>query len=164
MKKIKTPLFFLLLAAAMSKSQISFTQIGNVQFAQLDSLQVLEKKPVVVFFHTSWCKYCDVMKNTTLKNAEVIELLQQNFYFVDFDIETKDDIFFREHFFKYRPTGISTGVHDLAKELGTINGEIAYPGICILNNKNEIVFQHEGYISANAFLSILDQIKEYSRR
>jgi len=164
MKELKTHLFFLLLAATMLKPQISFTQIANVQFEQLDSLQMLEKKPVVVFFHTSWCKYCDIMKNTTLKNVEVIKLLQQNFYFVNFDIETKDDIFFREHFFKYRPTGIRTGVHDLAKELGTINGEIAYPGICILNNKNEIVFQHEGYLSANAFLSILDQIKEYSRK
>jgi hypothetical protein len=34
------------------------------------------------------------MKNTTLKNVEVMKLLQQNFYFVSFDIETKNDIFF----------------------------------------------------------------------
>lgn len=94
MKELKTYLVFLLLAVSVLKPHISFTQIASVQFEQLDSLQMVEKKPVVVFFHTSWCKYCDIMNTITLKNVEVIKLLQQNFYFVKFDIETKDDIFF----------------------------------------------------------------------
>ncbi len=52
MKELKTHLFFLLLAATMLKPQISFTQIANVQFEQLDSLQMLEKKGNVL--KNSW--------------------------------------------------------------------------------------------------------------
>ncbi len=126
-------------------SQLSFAQLAQVKFEQLDSLQKIEKRPVLVFLHTSWCKYCGTMKNTSFKNNEVIKLLNQKFYFVSLDIEEKKDILFRNHTFRYKPTGTNTGVNELAEQLGTINGQLAYPSICFLNADFEIIYQQEGY-------------------
>jgi thioredoxin-related protein len=136
-------------------SSQAFAQIKNVQFEQLDSLQKTEKRPVIVFLHTSWCKYCGTMKNTTFKNDEVIKALNQNFYFVSLDIEEKRDITFRGYAFKFKPTGTNTGEHELAEKLGTINGQLAYPGICFLNTDFEIIYQHGGYASARQIINLL---------
>lgn len=147
-----------LLVASMLLPQVSFSQVQTVQFKNLDSLQRKERRPVVVFLHTSWCKYCGTMKNTTLKNKEVADLLNQKFYYVSLDIEEKSDIAFRGYTFKYKPTGANTGVHQLAEQLGTINGQIAYPGICYLNADYEIIHQQEGYVPPKEFLKILKSL------
>jgi thioredoxin-related protein len=137
---------------------LSYGQIREVSFEQLDSLQKKERRTVVVFLHTSWCKYCGTMKNTTFQNSEVIQLLNQNFYFISLDIEEKRDIFFRKNIFRYKPTGNKTGVHELAEQLGTINGALAYPGISFLNADYEIIHQQEGFVSSKALLFMLKKL------
>ena len=139
-------------------AELSFGQAQEVRFEQLDSVQKTEKRPVVVFLHTSWCKYCGTMKNTTFRNDEVINRLNQKFYFISLDVEEKQDIQFRGHTFKYKPTGANTGVNELAEQLGTINGELSYPAICFLNAEYEIIYQQEGYLAAKDFLSILTKL------
>src|SRR5687767_8787784 len=79
-------------------------QLNVVQFGALDSLQRIHKKPVVVFIHTDWCKYCGAMKNATLKKKDVIQLLNEKFYFVSFNAEQKEDIEFSGKKFIYKPT------------------------------------------------------------
>lgn len=148
-----------LLFISMLLTQSSFGQIRQVKFEQLDSLQKREKRPVVVFLYTSWCKYCTTMKNTTLINKEVQALLNHNFYFVSLDAEEKGAISFRGHTFKYKPTGTTTGVHELAEQLGTVNGTLAYPGTCFLNTDYEIIYQREGFIQQKEFLEILGKLK-----
>lgn len=140
-------------------AQFSFGQTRQVNFDQLDSLQKVEKRPIVVFLHTTWCKYCATMKNTTFATQKVKDLLNQNFYFVSLDVEEKNAIFFRGYSFKYKPTGAGTGVHELAEQLGSINGELTYPSTCFLNSDYEITYQKEGFIEAKEFVEILKKMK-----
>lgn len=154
----------LLIATSTFLPQPAFSQMQTVQFEQLDSLQIIEKRPVVVFLHTSWCKYCGTMKNTTLKNKEVERMLYQKFYFVSLDIEEKAAITFRGCTFRYKPNGPNTGVHELAEQLGTINGQLAYPGICLLSADFEIIHQQEGYLPAKDFLNLLKRAESLSGR
>jgi thioredoxin-related protein len=160
MKEKSRYLFIVLLTVTIFLSQLSFAQIKTVRFDQLDSVQKTEKRPVVVFLHTSWCKYCGTMKNTTFKNNEVVNLLNQKFYFISLDIEEKKDIPFRGYTFKYKPTGTNTGMHELAEQLGTINGNISYPSICFLNTDYEIIYQKEGHMSAKQLVGMLDVVQK----
>lgn len=147
---------FLLMA-----SLTSHAQTGYVTFRQLDSLQQQEKRPVVVFLHTSWCKYCGSMKATTFKNTGVVTLLQKDFYFVDLDIEEKSDILFRGHTFRFKPTGAGTGVHELAEQLGTVNGELGYPTVCLLSPEYEILYQKAGFMGPKELITVLSSVKGY---
>ena len=52
-----------------------FAQLNKVQFEQIDSLQTVEKRNIVVFIHTDWCKYCKVMRDKTFKNENVVKTL-----------------------------------------------------------------------------------------
>ncbi|MEJ7913603.1 MAG: thioredoxin family protein [Chitinophagaceae bacterium] len=140
-------------------TQFSFSQVRQVKFEHLDSLQKLQNRPVLVFLHTSWCKYCGTMKNSTFKNKDVQDLINKQFYFVALDVEERNNIIFRGYSFKYKPTGTTTGVHELAEQLGTINGELAYPGLCFLSPLSEIIYQREGYVQAKELLVILKKLK-----
>ena len=133
-------------------------QVNSFQFYQLDSLQRTAKKPVVVFIHTDWCRYCGSMKNITLKEDSVAALLNENFYFISFNAETKDDVVFDSKRFKYRPTGPTTGIHDLAIKLGIINGRLSYPTLCFLDSDYKILLQQPGYIRPAELTKILTKL------
>jgi thioredoxin-related protein len=134
-------------ASILIQRQGLFAQIKTYPFEKIDSLQNVQNKNAVVFIYTDWCKYCQTMKNTTFKNDSIIKLLNNKFYFINLNAEEKQNITFNNYTFKYKPTGINTGTHELANQLGTINNEISYPTICVLNTNKEIIFQHPNYIN-----------------
>lgn len=124
-----------------------------VKFEEIKTLQDKAPKPIVVLIMTSWCKYCHAMKNTMTKDNKVAALLNEKFYTVFLDAEDKNDIFFAGRSFKHK-----AGLHELARELGTINGHISYPAIIVLNVKNEIIYQHDGFLNPRAMLYMLEKV------
>lgn len=154
MKKLALIIFFLGITSA------GFCQLQSRSFEAIDSLQLIQKKKIIVFIHTDWCKYCQRMKVTTFKNAEVIEKLNSDFYFLDLNAEEKRDINFNNQTFKYKPSGNNVGVHELALQLGTMNNQIVYPVLCVLNEKNEIILQYGSYLGPKDFKLLLEKLKE----
>ena len=136
-----------------------FAQLKTYSFEEAEKLSKENPKPIVIFIHTSWCKYCKMMENSTFKNQEVIKLLNSNFYFVSFNVETKDDITFNKHTFRFKPTGHNTGIHELATELATIETKVVYPTITILNPDYSILFQKHSFLNAKSIISILEKMK-----
>ena len=124
-----------------------------VQFEELKALQAAEPRPLVVLIRTDWCKYCHAMQNTMIKNPKVSQLLRNEFYTVFLNAEEKKNILFAGREFKFR-----YGVNELATELATVNGRVSYPTLCILNAKNEIIYQYDGFLSAQALENTLKKI------
>ena len=130
-------------------------QIRIVKFEEIKTLQEKSPKPLVVLIMTSWCKYCHAMKNTMTRDPKVATVLNEKFYTVFLDAEDKKDIFFAGRTFKHK-----AGMHELARELGTIKGKISYPTTTVLNIKNEIIYQHDGFLSPRTMLNILEKVAE----
>ncbi|MCI5054724.1 MAG: thioredoxin family protein [Flavobacteriales bacterium] len=139
-------------------SNYSYGQLQTYSFEEVDSLRNKEAKPTLIFLETSWCKYCKQMKNTTLQNEDVLRLLNTGFYFIRFDAEQEEEAQFMGRTFKFNSSGNGTGVHELAEELGTIDGKLNYPSTIILNEKNEIVFQYSGLIKQTEFRKSLEAL------
>lgn len=156
MKKNAVILLFLVIGI-----QACFAQLKTYSFEEIDSLQQIQKRKVVVFIHTDWCKYCQAMKNTTFKNKEVIKKINENFYFITLNAEERRTITFNNKNFIYTVKGNTTGIHQLAYELATINKQTNYPVICVLNPQNEIVFQQSNYLTTKDFLFLIEKLKEY---
>ncbi|MTH17949.1 thioredoxin family protein [Flavobacterium sp. LC2016-01] len=154
MKKLFLLIFFFGISAT------GFCQLKSHSFEEIDSLQRIQKRKIIIFIHTDWCQFCQRMKATTFKNQEIIEKLNSDFYFIDFNAEEKREITFNNQTFKYKPSGNNVGVHELALQLGTINNQIAYPVLCVLNEKNEIIFQYNNYLSSKDFKILLEKLKE----
>ena len=126
-----------------------------VKFEEIKTLQEKSPKPLVVLIMTSWCKYCHAMKNTMTRDPKVAAVMNEKFYTVFLDAEDKKEIFFAGRTFKHK-----AGLHELARELGTIKGKISYPTTTVLNIKNEIIYQHDGFLSPRTMLNILEKVAE----
>lgn len=137
----------------------SYGQLKIIKFEEVADLQKKDPKPMVVFIHTDWCKYCQGMKNTTFKNARVIELLNRDFYFLNLNAEEKSNITFHRQTFKYKPTGNNTGVNELAVQLGSQKGKVSYPTLCFLNSDYEIIYQHSDFTNSKTLIKILERLK-----
>lgn len=147
-----------ILGSILLLPKIAFSQINTFKFEQIDSLQKTGKKNIVIFIHTDWCGYCQSMKYTTFKNKDIVNLLNNHFYFIDFNAEEKSSIHFNNHTFHYKQTGANTGIHELAEQLGTMDGNVSYPVLCVLNPDFEIIFQYNEFLSSPNLNKILHKI------
>lgn len=133
----------------------NFAQLNTHTFEEAEKFSIENPKPFVVFIHTNWCKICKMMENTTFKNKEVINQLNQNFYFISFNAEDKKDIYFNKNTFRFKPKGTNSGVNELAELLSSQT----YPTITILNSDYLILTQIESFINTKTLLKVLEKAK-----
>ncbi|WP_162056500.1 thioredoxin family protein [Pontibacter pamirensis] len=157
-------LVMVLVGITILQFQPAVAQPNSFAFGQLESLQKAERRPVVVFISTDWCRYCSRMKLSTFRDEQVVKLLNTSFYFVFLNAEEKNDISFHGHTFRYRPTGNGTGVHELAEQLGSVDGRLSYPTLSVLNAEMEIIYQHGGYLSAKELSTLLALVKKEQQK
>jgi len=153
MKKFVLIVLFFFWAALPGRAQLK-----SYTFEEAEKKAKIIPKPYFVFVHTSWCKYCKMMQKTTFQNPEVISLLNDHFYFISFDAQSKAPVSFREHTFNFHPTGTNTGYHELAEQLGTVNEQLSFPVMTILNANTEILFQYNQFLKAPQLISVLKQM------
>ncbi len=134
-------------------------QLNLYQASDLDSLMEMEERPLVFFIHTDWCKVCHRMKNTTFKNEQIEQQLNEKFYLVSLDAESTQPVNFRGVDFVYKPNGMSSGVHQLAEAVGTVDGRLSYPTVSIMNTQYEIIFKNNSFMSSEALLNVLNQVE-----
>lgn len=137
----------------------SFAQLKTYTFEEAEKLSKENPKPFVVFIHTFWCNYCKMMENSTFKNPEIISILNTNFYFISLDAESKKNIHFNNHTFQFKPKGQNTGIHELAIALATINSQLVYPTLTILDIDYSIKLQKQSFINAKELIAILQMKK-----
>ncbi|QTD39207.1 thioredoxin family protein [Polaribacter batillariae] len=157
MKKIG--LFLILFGSLATFSQKKQAKLSVYTFAEVEKIHQQKPKPIVVFISTDWCKICFGMKRTTFKNSEIIQLLNEKFYFVRLNAEEKKDITFLGKTFVHKPSGNNTGTHELVEELASVNSKISYPTTVILSSAFTIDLQIPNYINSATFLKVL---KKYS--
>jgi len=145
----KTFLFFFILSTTILFSQKNDSPL-SYSFEEAYNLQKKEKKPIVVFFHTNWCKFCFAMKKNTFSNKEVIKLLNEKFYFISFDAESTDLVKIKDKIFINK-----SGTHQLTEILASKNNTISYPSTIIISTNNSIDEQIDSFLSAEEISKIL---------
>lgn len=127
-------------------------EINWIQFDEFQEVYRKEAKPVIIFIHTDWCKYCKMQLNTTFKDSNIIESLSNSYYCIQLNAESKDSIKFLNKTYK----GYSNnGYHELATFLGSKKGKITFPTTVILNQQLEAQKQIDSYIDTDFFKKLL---------
>lgn len=116
-------------------------------------LESTSPKKRIVLVTTDWCKFCELFKQTSLKDDAVVQLVNKQFIFIELDAEDERTITLNQVPFKKE----TNQYHELAMELAAQNGKLSFPSLVILNNKNEIVFQHQGYLDPEEFHAVLQK-------
>ena len=73
-------------------SELPFEKITNLKELAAKREQALrEHKPIVIYFHAEHCRVCEKLKNTTLKDAKVREILKSSYMPLMVDMTDKSN-------------------------------------------------------------------------
>lgn len=135
---------------------IFVTQIGQSQQLRWTSFDTLndslrkEKRPLLIFIHAEWCKYCRMQENTTFKDKEVVRHLNNMYYVLRIDGESKASVSFLNRTYNYSTT---SEYHELAEILGKQEGKLAFPTTVILDSQMQLKKRFPGYLDKKIWLS-----------
>ena len=127
------------------------SEINWITLKEAKGLAKKHNQKILIFFYKKNCPYCEQMKKETLRNPNVIDIINRNFFAVRLDSRTKDTIYYNniaysnqqpiEHGYTWR--------HDFYFEVAAYsrNGtsQITTPTIVLFNNK----FQKIGAMPGN---------------
>jgi len=129
---------------------------GKVYWMDIHKMQEKTNKTpklIMVDAYTDWCGWCKKMDKDTFSNPEVVSALNESFYSVKFDAETKETLNFKGESYDYVKGG-RRGHNTLAKLL--LKGRLGYPTISFLNEELEVISTFPGYKKPEQFLPILE--------
>jgi thioredoxin-related protein len=92
-------------------------------------------KPVLVYFWAAWCKYCKKLEEETFVDPEVNRILKEDFVLVAINVDDQG--------------GVASNF-----------GVGAPPAEIFLRSNGEEITRIPGYIGADTFLSVLQQVRE----
>lgn len=124
-------------------------------FEDLPELQRKESRPVLVFIHADWCKFCMMQENNTFSDREIAQYLNENYYVLKLNGEDKSSIKFLGREYRYTSSGAGTGQHQLAELLGKVDGELSYPTTVILSPEFQLKGRENGFLNKDAFIGLL---------
>jgi thioredoxin-related protein len=148
---------YLLLMVGFFTIQFSHAQLEEHDFESLDSLQNIEERPVVLFFHTDWCKFCLAMENTVFTSDSIINSLNEDFYFVSFNAEQQEAVTYRNKTYLFESNGVDTGTHQIAMHYASEEGSVSYPAIVVLW-KGKSIFQRNSFMDEGELMGVLRRI------
>src|SRR5690606_31335511 len=104
--------------------------------------------------YTDWCGVCAIQDKKIRKNDELVSLLENEFYYVRFNAESKENFILNGIKFENKDSKI----HEFAKAVSSDSN--AFPAWVIMNSEFEIIFQYNGLIEPKNLKSILLEIKD----
>jgi thioredoxin-related protein len=114
-----------------------------------DKIQTQPKK-VLIDVYTDWCGWCKVMDKNTFAHPEVAKYVNEHFYAVKLDAESRKEIILGGNTYKFNA---SSGAHDIA--IALLQGKMSYPSIVYLDEKFNMIQPLPGYMDAAAFHPII---------
>lgn len=120
---------------------------------EVQEAQKKEKRKVFVDVYTDWCGWCKRMDATTFAHPEIVKYVNENFYAIKFDAETRENIVLNGKTYKYVAQGYR-GYNELAAEI--LNGQMSYPTSVYLDESMEEIFPVPGYQDPQMFETVLN--------
>ncbi len=157
MKKVVK--YCIILLCVFSLKAQTNKDINWQSFEKLELLQKQNPKPVFIYIYADWCVYCKKMNRVSFKYKNNIELLNQNYYALKFNLETEQEIVFDGKIFKNQELKTHRQPkHDLAKFLTDKQDKVSLPAIVILDEDFNIIKKLHTYLSPKQFNSLLKSL------
>jgi len=148
LKQFVLVLFFIF--SVQSNSQT----LQTYSFEQVEQLVGKQPRPILLYFYTDWCQYCKRLQKTTFKDKNVIEKLNTNYYVISFDGGSKEEVTHKGVTYKFVPTGMKSGYHELVHHYIKKRQEI-YPTLIFLDEHFKELLFLQSYLSSKELLELL---------
>jgi len=145
MFRILTLVISLVLSISFLSAQ---NKVNWLTWEEVEAKSGIERRKVFVDVYTQWCGWCKKMDKATFQQDDVASFLNDNYYSIKFDAESKRDIILNGKVYKYVKNG-KRGYHELALEI--MKGKLSYPTIVFIDENMEVLQPIPGYRGPNEF-------------
>lgn len=154
MRHLNRLYFLLVLLFGLGISLNGQAQVNWLTWEEAQARNQKEPRKFIVDVYTKWCRWCKEMDKATFDQPQISSYINENYYPVKFDAETRDEIVFKDRVFKYIRS-VNTSYHELANEITF--GKFSYPTIVFLDEKLNVIQPLSGYRSP----AEMDKIMKY---
>lgn len=136
-----------------SKKLYADTAITWLTVEQAEAAQKKNPKKIFIDFYTPWCYWCKVADTAVFKNPVIAHYINQNFYAVRFDAESRIPVTYKGE--TYKPNNdLSHKTHPFAQMM--LRGRISYPGSTFIDETGKLIDTKYGYMDAYYFEAVLN--------
>src|SRR6056297_165046 len=153
MKKYILQLLFIVIIAGFSP-QI-FAQKAEVKwytFEEAVELNQQEQRKIFIDIYTDWCGWCKKMDANTFSHPTIAKILNEHYYAVKFDAESRDTIVFAGQQFINKGNS-ARSPHQLA--IALLQGKMSYRSVAYMNENNQRLTAVTGYYTPERLEPIL---------
>lgn len=110
-------------------------------------------RPILIDVYTTWCGPCKMMSSQTFNDSKIAKYINDHFYAVKFDAESKDSVKFDKYIFVSTDASNPKAPHQFAASI--LDNQLAYPSIVFLNNQIQRLDILKGFMPPKNFEPIL---------
>jgi thioredoxin-related protein len=110
-----------------------------VNWQPIQQAETLAKKlhrKVLIEIYTQWSEGFKELERSVLAQPQVAKYLNDNFVTIKFDAETREEVNFQDHNYKF-VTQSGVGFNELASEL--LRGQMSYPTFVFLDENGNLI-------------------------
>ncbi len=153
-----TKLILIFFLISLSSSKVTPSTHDKLAWIDIDQLNVKmksESKPILIDLYTNWCYWCKVMDKKTYTNSKVISYINEHFYPVKFDAESKEIIKWKNKDYSYNEI---YKVSDFT--LYVTNGQPGFPTTVIVPDEKSDPVAISGFMEPKELEPILKYFGE----
>lgn len=141
MPKFIAVLIMLAIAQGSSAQGVARKDMAWISLAEAENAASNAPRPVLIDLYTDWCGWCKQMDKKTYKNEKVIRYLQDKYYSVKLDAETKQSMYWKGKEYKFNG---QYKTNEIA--LFFTGGQLSYPTTVIIPAPGEDPQPIPGYL------------------
>lgn len=107
-------------------------------------------RKILVDVYTDWCGWCRVMDQKTFTDPRVVKYVNENYYAVKFNAESRKDVKIGNTLYKF---DAANRAHQAA--IALLQGQMSYPSIVYLDEKFNMIQPVPGYMEARPFHQVI---------
>lgn len=135
----------------------SLTQVydSNIKWYTIEEALELQKEipgKLLVEVYTKWCKVCHKLDQLSLSQQHIADYINENYYPVKFDAESKAPIYFMGQKYEFKNEGAS-GYHSFAYKI--THGKLNYPSLVFFDEDLRVIQSINGFQSPTKLIRIL---------
>lgn len=150
---------FFLLGMSFSFAQKKEKEtIHWLTFEQLKDSMAVKPKKIFIDIYTDWCGPCKLMDKKVFPKADVVRLMNENYYALKLNSETADSLNFNDKDYYLKPYKTAV-INELVVEIGLDAGHLSYPTIVILDENYENIYRYPGMLTLDLMVDVLETWK-----
>jgi len=157
MTRVLLTVFAILIFTFHSYGQVYDSDIKWMSIEEALDKQNDEPRKILIDVYTKWCKVCHKLDQLSLSQQHIAEYINDNYYPVKFDAESKTHIYFMGQKYEFKNEG-SSGYHTFAYKI--THGKLNYPSLVFMDEDLRVIQSINGFQSPSKLIRILTYFAE----